>query len=395
MLIKVNNFNDYVKYFSKHAAIIHDEDNISVAVYPSEEYKFVFLANGINLYEGGSVLTNITNNIVSRFTDRLKKSYKKLTTSNVKNRLGFIVVLRNQKNLNFSGGQTKSSLASTATELKLPSLNYINIAEVLFKNTHIKTPIIELVKVLAEMEKRAALKGMKKTTKERVPKFLKATKEQVNTFLCEGDSALSLIASAFLRSNNSFFPLLGKPINSRKATASSLTSNKVIKSLVNVLGMNLSNKSIDDIECQNVIISTDSDEGGAQIFILLATFIHDYAPELIKQGRLKKLTLPLLTLHDKKTGEMKHWFKDFPSFSKWKENNNSEKYKTVFYKGLGKFEAQQVKELVNNFGIEAFLEVMEYSDNLDTMLENYMGKETNFRKERFTREDAVLDIGLM
>jgi DNA gyrase/topoisomerase IV subunit B len=257
---------------------------------------------------------------------------------------------------------------------------------------------MDLFKIMMKFEEQQALKNVTKVSnKERVPKYLPSTEETINIFLTEGDSSISMLSGVggeLSRRNNGFFPLTGKPINSRKATVQSLSKNDVVKSLVNVLGLNLASKSIDSCTTQNIIICSDSDEGGSQIFTLLITFLFDYAPELLKQNRVKKLTLPLLTLHDKK-GDMKHWIKDFPSFTEWKKTNDSSIYKTVFYKGIGKYEKSEVRNLIDVFGIDSFLEDIEYSDDLDVMLENYMGKNTEFRKERFTREDAVLDMGLL
>ena len=116
-LIKIKQFSDYTKYLSDHAVIVHDDAKLSVAVYPSEDFNFIFSANSINLYQGGNILTYISSSIVSKLTERIQKSYKKINTSNVKNKLGFVVILRNVTNLAFGGGQNKSSLTNSMSDL--------------------------------------------------------------------------------------------------------------------------------------------------------------------------------------------------------------------------------------------------------------------------------------
>jgi DNA gyrase/topoisomerase IV subunit B len=267
----------------------------------------------------------------------------------------------------------------------------------MFKNVNIKEPIIELYRIQQEMEKRAALKNVKGKTKERVEKFIPATKEMKNLILSEGLSAQALLMnlnSGITRTDCSFYSLLGKPLSVENGSNQQIANNKVIQALVSILDMNLSTKSIDTFTHENVVICTDSDDGGQIISSLLITFFNKFSPELIKQGRLKTLRLPLMIAFDTKGSVVEH-FIDFKEYSLWAEGKNLSKYNIKYYKGLSGFMSNTVEELFNKYGVDKFLDTLEYTDDTEETIYNWMSNKTvDFRKQKLTASDAILDIGL-
>jgi DNA gyrase/topoisomerase IV subunit B len=395
-MIKVDTFRDYMKHYSTAFEVLYETETMSIGVFPSEEYKFVHFANGLNISDGGNIMDYVSNNIVTKFTERLKKGFSKITNPAVKQKLGVVLVLRGMKNLSFSN-QMKTKLTNTFTQLGLPTLDYTSFAEKMFKNVNIKEPIIELYRIQQEMEKRAALKNVKGKTKERVEKFIPATKEMKNLILSEGLSAQALLMnlnSGITRTDCSFYSLLGKPLSVENGSNQQIANNKVIQALVSILDMNLSNKSIDAFTHENVVICTDSDDGGQIISSLLITFFNKFSPELIKQGRLKTLRLPLMIAFDTKGSVVEH-FIDFKEYSLWAEGKNLSKYNIKYYKGLSGFMSNTVEELFNKYGVDKFLDTLEYTDDTEETIYNWMSNKTvDFRKQKLTASDAILDIGL-
>ena len=153
-LVKVRDFKEFTKYYSNDFSILQDDEQIALAVIPTDEYKFIHIVNSLDLNKGGVALDYISNNIVNAFTTRLKKGFSKITNGAVKSKLGIILILKDMKSLRFGGGQTKEELKNTVTELGLSPLKYNDFAEILFKNTSIRMPIIELYKIQQEFENR-------------------------------------------------------------------------------------------------------------------------------------------------------------------------------------------------------------------------------------------------
>ena len=118
-LVKVRDFKEFTKYYSNDFSILQDDEQIALAVIPTDEYKFIHIVNSLDLNKGGVALDYISNNIVNAFTTRLKKGFSKITNGAVKSKLGIILILKDMKNLRFGGGQTKEELKNTVTELGL------------------------------------------------------------------------------------------------------------------------------------------------------------------------------------------------------------------------------------------------------------------------------------
>lgn len=395
--IKCNGFKDYMKYVSDNSTILLDNEIVSLAVYPTNEPKFIHIVNSIDINKGGTTLSYITNNIVNKFTDRLKKGYSKITSSHVKNRLGIVLILRGMENLKFGAGQTKEELKNTITELGLPTFDYSKFAEILFKNNAIKNPIIDFFKIQQEMENRKTLSSMPVKKVKRVEKFYPATKEKKYCYLSEGESAKGLLMNlrvGITRDTSSFYSLLGKPLNVMNASNSQVAGNKVIQDLINIFETPL-NGDISSFSHENIVIASDADADGiGAISGGLIMFFAKFYPELIKQGRLKKLYLPLIVVFDKKDNII-DYFHDFPSYSKWMTCNDITNYRIDYYKGLGGFDSDTINYLFEKYGFESFLDTIEWDDNAMEALTNWLSKDfVDYRKTALTADDAILDIGL-
>lgn len=397
--IKIKQFKDYVKFVSDKASILLDSEDISLAVYPTQEPSFIHIVNSIDINKGGSALTYISNSLISKFGDRLRKGYSKITNSHVKNKIGIILILRNMENLKFGAGQTKEELKNSVKELGLPTLDYQSFSEILYKNTAIRSPIIDFFKIQQELENRQKLKDMGAKKIKRVEKFFPATKEKKFLYLSEGESAKGLLMNlkvGITRDTSSFYSLLGKPLNVCNASNLQVANNKVIQDFVSIFETPL-NGDVKTFSHDFVVIASDSDADGiGAISGGLIMFFAKFYPELIKQGRLKKLYLPLIVVFDNKD-RIVEYFQDFPTYSAWLSKiKDAEKYRIDYYKGLGGFDSDTINYLFEKYGFETFLDDVEWDSNTLKTLNNWLSKDSvEFRKQALTAEDAILDIGLV
>ena len=386
--VKVRDFKEFVKYYADNFSILQDDNQISLAVIPTDEDKFVHIVNSLDLNKGGVALDYISNNVINGFTTRLKKGYSKITNGSVKSKIGVILALKDMKNLRFGGGQTKEELKNTVTELGLPTLKYSDFAEILFKNQNIRNPIIELYKIQQEFENRKK-DTFERTDKKEVfnPKFFKATKENKFLFIAEGDSALASLPDAIGRDYNGFLPLTGKPQNALKTVTAKLIKNERVQDIINAFGLGL-----DTPNYENIVVASDADLDGTHIFCLILALVYKLQPNLLKNGNVYRLVTPVITVTKGK--ELVKWYFTLDEYNNDKDNIPSGT--TINYmKGLGSYSAPLYRQLFEKLGsYRNCLKQVEFKEGDEKILENWMNdnaEDVDFRKSVLSKKSFNIE----
>lgn len=384
-LIKVKEFKEFIKYYSDSFSILQSDENLELAIFPTDEYKFVHIVNSLDLNKGGVALDYISNNIVNAFGNRLRKGYSKITNTAVKSRIGVILILKNKKNLRFGGGQTKEEIKNTITELGIPTLKYTDFAELLFKNTHIKDPIIELYKVQQELENRKQNTFERKEAKERFnPKFTKHTKDPKFMYIAEGDSALSSLIQAVGRDCSSFLPLTGKLQNALKCSTAQLLKNQRVMDIVEAMGLGLP-----ETKYENIVIATDADLDGNHIACLITALVYKLQPNLLTEGRVYRLKTPIISVLQ--NDKLIRWYYTLGEYQADAENlpKNAE---VIYMKGLGSWSAANYNIVFAKDGIDNCLEKIEWKDNDEKVLEQWMSDNgIDFRKQTLSTKSFNIE----
>jgi DNA gyrase/topoisomerase IV subunit B len=182
------------------------------------------------------------------------------------------------------------------SDLSLPTINYAELAEKLYKYKPISEPIIELYRLQQELEKRKAMSNLKAEVKEKFnAKLLKATNKSKYLMVAEGDSAIGSLPEVFGRNEISYLPLGGKLINSLKSRPEIIKKNKRAEDLIEAFGIGLpENRS------ENIIIATDSDLDGAHIRTLILALFYVLEPDVLINNRMFVLNTPVMVITDKK-----------------------------------------------------------------------------------------------
>lgn len=116
-----------------------------------------------------------------------------------------------------------------------------------------------------------------------------------------------------------------------------------------------------NISYENVVFGTDQDLDGIHIRGLLLAYFMRFAPNLIKEGRIKQLRTPLMIL---KSGEkIVHFFFTFDEYNKWTEENDYSKYTSKYMKGLGSWKQEEFIQLFDKYGMDFFLDTLEWTDD--------------------------------
>lgn len=120
---------------------------------------------------------------------------------------------------------------------------------------------------------------------------------------------------------------------------------------------------------------------GAHITMLYIAFFSKYCPSIIKDGKLKKLLTPIICMKDSKDN-IKEMFFTLDEYNAWLKKNSTSGLKTHYYKGLGSWEKKDLQDLVKRFGIDKFIQTLEYDKDSVALIDDWESrKKADVRKE--------------
>lgn len=389
------NINDkkFLNMFSEHIEF-QTFDRGFIGIYPNayDDFRFFTYVNGMNMHRGGNHVEYIINNIVSPVRDKLEKKYKTIKPADIRNKLTLVVFMRDFPNPKFDS-QTKETLTNAQSEISQylgTKIDFDKFGKQLLKNEAIINPIVDMFKLKEELKARSELKQIKKI-KVKSDKFIAPKGDHKYLALCEGASAMSGISSCLGNNGIGYYAMRGLPLNAYCSSMQKIVANQELKDIVNILHLDISstdNKK-KEIEFDKILISTDADCDGAHITAMLIGWFKRFAPNLFDEGKICKLITPNIIIEDQK-GNILHYFLDVPSFKAWEAKNPNNKHKVTYLKGLGSWEKEQFKYLIDNYGLDTFIQEYKLDDKGNTYIEDWLGDDPEKRKAYL--RDYVFDI---
>ncbi len=387
--------------------IIHvKEEDIEIAIthgdhYGEEYYSFV---NGQHTIQGGTHLVAFREALVKTVRDYYKKEFE---PSDIRTSIIAAISIKVEEPIFES--QTKTKLGSKDIGPNGPSIrNFIHdfLGKHLdnFLHKHPETADILLKKILDSEKERKAISGIQKLARDRAKKASLHNKKlrdcrvhynsqheqrlETSIFLTEGDSASGSITKSRSVNTQAVFSLKGKPKNTYGETKKLVYENEEFNLLQAALNIE---EGIDDLRYNNVIIATDADVDGMHIRLLLITFFLEFFPDLIKQGHLYILQTPLFRCRNTK--------QTFYCYSEEEKQRAIKKLtgkpEITRFKGLGEISPDEFKHFIGpDMRLEPVL--LRKEDNVEAMLEFYMGKNTPERQDFIIgklriEEDKIFD----
>jgi DNA topoisomerase-2 len=385
MIIKSLPVKKYVEMFSEDYEVIQD-DKYFFAILPNsfDDFRQFSYVNGLNVSNGGMHVDYITNEIVSRLRTTLQKKYKDIKPGDIKNKIMIISNFREFPNLKFAS-QTKEQVTNSYSEIKsyLGEIDFDNLAKKLLRNAAIIEPITEVYKIKEELKLRQELKNAEKPEKKKPKdeKLISPIGEWNRIFLCEGDSARSSLAKIIGRQGNGFYAMFGVPPNAYDMEMKDLVQSDKMKALQNLLGLKYSQTTQDNINFNEIIISTDADLPGFFIRGQLLGLFARFAKNLFDENKIKILRTPVIVGYDSKENIVE-WFYDAEDLKVYEKANPNTKLTFEWKKGLASWDQSELQYVLEKEGLENMLEVMEYDDQADESLNNWLnGKMADKRKE--------------
>ncbi|XP_075732386.1 DNA topoisomerase 2-alpha [Rhipicephalus microplus] len=366
--LPVKGFREYVQLFLKDQEdetgnplvvaheLVSDRWEVAVTLSASGEFRQMSFVNGIATTKGGSHVDYVSDHVVKKVLENVKKKNKagvKIQSKQVKDYLWMFVNCLIE-NPTFDS-QTKENMT-------LPAKKFGSKCELSdkFYSQMLKCGVVESVMswVTFKAEKQLGQKcSSKKHSKLKgIPKLEDAndagTKNSVDCtlILTEGDSAKSLAVSGLSvvgRDKFGVFPLKGKMLNVREATHKQILENAEINNVIKIMGLQYKKKyeSMDDLKTLrygHLMIMTDQDQDGSHIKGLLINFIHHNWPSLLKLPFLEEFITPIVKAS---RGSNELSFYSLPEFEEWKTTTDDwQRWKVKYYKGLGTSTSKEAKE---------------------------------------------------
>ena len=381
--------------------IIHLKgEDIEIAISHNNDYGediFSFV-NGQFTTQGGTHQQAFREAYVKVIRDFYKKDYE---ASDVRTSIVAAVSVRVQEPVFES--QTKTKLGSQNVADGGPSMkNFITefLAKELDNFLHRNPNVADALKKRIEQNERERkeLAGIKKLANERAKKanlhnkklrdcrvhlndevpaknkeIFISTQQNSTLFITEGDSASGSITKSRNVDTQAVFSLRGKPLNAFGLTKKVVYENEEFNLLQHALNIE---DGLDGLRYNNIVIATDADVDGMHIRLLMLTFFLQFFPDLVKRGHVFVLETPLFRVRNKQ--KTIYCYDESEKQKAIAELGN--KPEITRFKGLGEISPEEFGKFINA-DIKLPPVILKQGDNIQHLLEYYMGKNTQERQE--------------
>ena len=373
---------DIASMFPQPAVVLNEPD-CYICVYPSDEPYALSYVNGISLRECGTHVDYVLGKIIMDIREKVSKKYKAIKPADIRNRLGVVVFFKGFSNCKFNS-QTKEALTNSQGEIT-DFLRSKNIDLDAFTNKIVHTKpiienIVELFRLKEELAEKKQLASLGKQKKEVVsekyfPPIAKTGQKML--MITEGFSAFSGISPILGRKGIGYYMLKGKPMNILEAKATGkdgYMANQEISELVNILGLDI-NGNTEDMPYDYVVILSDADPDGVAIAGLVITMFSKLAPKMLEAGRICRLNTPLLI--GLKGDKVEEYYFKFPDEKDLKKN-----LKYFYLKGLGSWTKSRLNQVIEKEGgMENLLLKFEVDENANQSIVDWFGGSSAARKD--------------
>jgi DNA topoisomerase-2 len=362
--IPVKNFQKYVDLYIGPKEIgkrVYETPNerweYIVALSSTHEFQQVSFVNGICTYKGGKHVDYIMGKITRELVKFIEKKKKvRVNANSIKEQL-FLFLKCDIENPSFDS-QSKDCLNTTSDKFG----SVCDISEGFIEKVA-KMGVMDLacsITQVKEENKIAKTTDGKKGRNIHIDKYCPANfagtskSKDCVLILCEGDSAKSGVLSGLSKTDRDtigIYPLRGKVLNVRGVDAQTISKNKEITELKQILGLENGReyKSMEEVHkflnYSKIMILCDADVDGSHIKgLLINLFDCQWSSLLQLCGFISYMNTPILRA-TKATKQI--LFYNEGEYQTWK-HTNPQGYTLKYFKGLGTSTSKEFKEYFAN-----------------------------------------------
>lgn len=327
--------NDYFKFETETM-----EFYVIFDVNKSIDEQIFCWVNSSLLFDGGLCNTQFFNAFVDRTIAHLEKDAKKnkceVTKNDVRRQL---LVLGNLKVSDPQyDSQAKTRLTGPNLRKEMTDLVDQQWSSFSRRNKDWLAAVLDRAMVRHHSDANSkAIKEHQKSLKRKIAGLVDATSKnpfERQILITEGDSAASMITQARDPRTTASLPLSGKVNNVYGATVAQLLNMGKITDLLAAIGLVPGQKAVrSTLRYGKIVIATDADVDGGDIFTLLINLFFQYWPELFDKNYdpiVYRLVAPNVCLTK---GKERIHFPNRAEYEKVKDKYKG--YAVTYYKGLG------------------------------------------------------------
>lgn len=363
---------------------VEGEFYVVLNAHDSQEEMMFTWVNSSFLFDGGICNTQFLNSLVESVQSQLEKTAKRAKVEITKNdvRAGLLIL----GSLKVRDPQYDSQ---AKTRLTSPSLKkeYTGSINAQWKN-FAKSSAKWIDSVFESASKRhnkqkdlEATKDFVKSMRKRVPGLLDATnkdRQKCMLLVTEGLSAQSQICEVRDPSTIGAMALTGKVNNVHGSTAAQVLAMSKVTPLLSAIGLIPGKKATRaDLHYGKLIISTDADYDGDDIFTLLVNLLYQFWPNLFDPAEapfVYRLTSPNVCAV--KGDQRVH----YTTRTDYERNKNKHKgWSVQYYKGLGSMETPDWRMLLTNIE-SSLLPIQDVDGSMQATLQLLFGDDADARK---------------
>ena len=374
-------------------AVVLNEPNVYICIYPSEEPYNLTYVNGLYMRRGGTQIDYILNKVITDIREKVSKKYKAIKPADIKNRIRIVCFFKGFPNCEFDS-QTKETLTNSVGDItsyfQREQIDLDKFTDKILKQKEIINNITEMFRLKEELAEKKELAKLSKVKKEvdsekYYPPIGKTAKKYL--MITEGFSAFSGMSPILGRKEIGYYMLKGKILNVLDEKPATFMANQEINELVNILGIDITNPNT-SITYDKIVILTDADADGNAIAGLVLTLFNRIAPNIIKQGRVCRLETPLLI--GSKGEKIEEYYFTLPDKSKMKKN-----LEYFYLKGLGSWTKNRFNQILEKEGgLEKLMISYALDDKTDESIKKWFGKESDGRKDALRGKEFHIDNNL-
>lgn len=346
-------------------------------------------ANNLYMPDGGAFISGFKSSLTRTFNSLANTKYDGDTIRDVLD--GFVSV---KVKMGQFTNQQKTALANPEARTATSTAISNALKDFALKRKEDFKQVVELLNKIkkaeaaAERARKQVLEAVKDTENEKKKRIELADKlkdcknhgsESGSVLaICEGDSALGALVQARPIDSVALMPIRGKIISALKHEPEKILKNEEVKAIFSALGCGFFERyNSKKLRYQYVAIAADQDPDGKNIGCLLITLFYYMCPELIKEGRLLWMQMPLhvLTYKDKV----------LYAFSDFEKNEIIKKYgkpkEIGRKKGIGENTPEETKEAVFGPQKRWWQLCPKNNEDFSNLIQMLMGKDVEERKD--------------
>lgn len=353
-----------------------------------DEQMFTWV-NSSMLFDGGKCNVQFMNALTSSITDHLKRQATLNKVSIDKNDIKRGLLIFGNLKVKNPEYDSQSKTRLTGPDMRVDLVNMIDEQWKSFTkaNKDWLNSVLEyaIQRYHAKADKEASNEHEKQIKRSKmVEGLLDATsknRSECQILITEGESAKSQICEARDPKTTAAFALTGKIDNVWGSTPAQVLKMGKIKNLLTAIGLTPGKKAIrSQLNYGRIVISTDADYDGDDIFTLLVNMFYQFWPELLDSNYepiIYRLSTPNVCLVK---GAQRLHFVRRSDYEKVKDKYKG--YEVRYYKGLGSMHPDDW-DMILSGKTDAFIPIID-DGNLSSTFDLLFGPNADARKEWLT-----------